>query len=202
MAESRLVPCSILKWPEIADLLPDQKLIWVHMWFGADNSSGCYLYAIGAAAGELSLSVPALKEAVRRFKKDTLIDFDPDSGEIMILDWFRWHSFDGYRLKIVQNDIQKIRSERLRKLTLEKLTYYVASTRRSRSISRSRSELPPLPAPTSADDSGGSIFGSLIVEPSIAHHFPRLISVLTDANITDPVFAQNVLDELVGTIEA
>jgi hypothetical protein len=46
------------------------------------------------------------------------------------------------------------------------------------------------------------IFDSLIIEPIITQHQPQLLGVLVGSGISDPTTAQNMLDELVGTIEA
>jgi hypothetical protein len=163
MADSRIVPCNILKWPNIAELLPDQKLIWVHLWFSSEgNSAGCYLYSIGSAAGELSLSVASLKEALRRFQKDGLIDIDKSTGEVMIVDWFRWHSFKGYRQNILDGDIQKIRSERFKILTLEKSSTYIASASRSRSRSKEK-PLPPAHARAACEDKSADPLPTVVV---------------------------------------
>ena len=133
MAESRLVPTNILSWPRISGLLPDQKLIFLHLWINSHtNSAGCYLYPINSSAGELSLSIQALGEALVRFKKDKLIDMDIETGEILVVDWFRFHKFSGVRINLLENDIKKIQSERLKKEVIIKSECYKASKAKQR----------------------------------------------------------------------
>ena len=208
MAASRLVPCNIMSWPRIVALLPDQKLIFVHLWLNtATNSAGCYLYPIGSAAGELSLSATSLAEALRRFQKDGLIDIDESTGEVMIMDWFRWHTFKGVRHNILASDIKKIQSERLKNATIEKSATCGASTRqvevklktpppaRAESISKSDPHPPPPVA-------GGGVLENLEIEPTLTKYRPQLLACMTKAGITDTLYAQDLIDELAGRIDA
>lgn len=208
MAESRLVPCNIMSWPRIVALLPDQKLIFVHLWLNAaTNSAGCYLYPMGSAAGELSLSAPSLAEALRRFQKDGLIDIDDSTGEVMIMDWFRWHTFRGVRHNILESDIKKIQSERLKNATLEKSASCRASTRqvedklKTPPHARQRAESKNKSDPQSPMASGG-VLENLAIEPNLIKYSPQLIACISQAGITDTVYAQDLLDELAGRIDA
>ena len=49
--------------------------------------------------------------------------------------------------------------------------------------------------------SGGG-FDNLIIEPLVAQHLPQLLRALAIAGIKDPAIAQDLLDELAGTIDA
>lgn len=46
------------------------------------------------------------------------------------------------------------------------------------------------------------VFDSLIIEPAIASFLPQLLETLRMAGVTDPAHAQDLLDELAGTIDA
>jgi hypothetical protein len=67
---------------------------------------------------------------------------------------------------------------------------------------------PPLPAPIGAAGiapataGGGGIFDCLIIEPSINQLLPQLLDILRHAGIEAPAHAQDLLDELAGTIDA
>ena len=54
----------------------------------------------------------------------------------------------------------------------------------------------------STSSSGSGVFDCLIIEPAILKYLPQLISVLTTAGITDLAIAQDMCDELAGTINA
>ena len=56
-------------------------------------------------------------------------------------------------------------------------------------------------APEARTSSSG-VFDDLAIEPSITPHLTQLLHVLTIAGITDPAIAQDLLDELAGTIDA
>ena len=121
MAESRPVPTNLMSWPRVANLLPDQKLVIYHLWASRYTTpSGCYLLPIASFAVELGLSVPALQEALQQFAKQRLIDLDPDTGEIFVLDWFRFHKTAGRGRKIIVDSIAKIQSARLKRYVIEK----------------------------------------------------------------------------------
>jgi len=49
---------------------------------------------------------------------------------------------------------------------------------------------------------GGEIFDELAIEPVIAQYLPQLLAALQHVGIADPAQAQDLLDELAGTIEA
>lgn len=49
---------------------------------------------------------------------------------------------------------------------------------------------------------GGEIFDELVIEPVIAQYLPQLLAALQHVGIADPAQAQDLLDELAGTIEA
>jgi len=92
--DTRAVPCNFLSWPSISNLLPDQKLIGVYLFFSPDaNACGCYFLPRPRAAADLSLPVDALEEALREFERRKLVAMDNDTGEIFVLSWPRWLNF-------------------------------------------------------------------------------------------------------------
>ena len=117
MAESRLVPSNLMTWPRVRDLLPDQKLIVYHLWATSASSAGCNLVDVHGLSAHLSLASPALEEALGEFQRRGLVQIDKETGEVFIADWFRFHKFaPGARFRLLQQDVEKIASERLRGL--------------------------------------------------------------------------------------
>lgn len=118
MTDGRLVPCNILTWPKLEDLLPDQKLIYAYLWFNRyARSCGCYPFPVALAATELSLSAPSLLEAIREFVRRGLIAMVESTGEIFVLDWFRFNTFPpGPRQRVLAADLQRIESPVLKAL--------------------------------------------------------------------------------------
>lgn len=120
MADGRLVPCNILSWPAIADLLPEQKFIFVHLWFSRHaNTCGCYFVPVNLMAVELSLKEAALMTAFNDFSRRDLISFDDETGEIFVHAWFRFNSFTGPRQRLLLSDLERIQSKRLREIVVK-----------------------------------------------------------------------------------
>lgn len=117
MAESRLVPCNLMAWPKIRNLLPDQKLIVYHLWATCQSPVGCQLLDLGAFQGALSITQEGLQEALHEFKKRGLVEIDAETGEVAILDWARWHKFDSpARRRLAEDAIKRIQSTKLREI--------------------------------------------------------------------------------------
>lgn len=57
-------------------------------------------------------------------------------------------------------------------------------------------------APQVPTTGSGGGFDSLIIEPVISPFLPQLLDILQKSGIADPALAQDLLDELAGTIEA
>lgn len=118
MTDARLVPCNLLSWPRVRALLPDQKLILQTLWASAKSAAGVWLLDIPSFAGYLSLSEAALEAALADFQRRQLIDHDLETGEVMILDWFRFHSFKtGPRKRLLKDELARIHSARLKVAT-------------------------------------------------------------------------------------
>lgn len=55
---------------------------------------------------------------------------------------------------------------------------------------------------TAPEAHGGGVYDDLAIEPVIAPFLPQLLDIMRQAGIADPAHAQNLLDELAGTIAA
>lgn len=125
MAESRLVPCNLLAWPAIRDLLPDQKLLVYHMWVTCPSAAGCCLLDYAGFQGALSITANAVEDAVMEFERRGLVEYDRATGEVFILAWFRWHKFDtATRRRLLEDALKKVESPRLKTMILEKSMAY------------------------------------------------------------------------------
>ncbi|MFQ1064286.1 hypothetical protein [Bordetella trematum] len=92
--DTRAVPCNLLAWPAISNLLPDQKLIGAYLFFSPDASAcGCYFLPRPRAAADLSLPIAVLEEALREFERRKLVALDSETGEVFVLSWPRWLNF-------------------------------------------------------------------------------------------------------------
>ena len=108
------MPCNLMSWPEVRDLLPDQKLIVYHLWATSPSSAGCWLFDLAAGQAALSIARDALRDALREFERRGLLLLDEKTGEIYIKKWFRWHTFDtAPRKRVLESDVARIESESL-----------------------------------------------------------------------------------------
>lgn len=124
MAESRLVPCNLLAWPRVRDLLPDQKLIVYHLWVTCHEAAGCQLLDLAAFQGGLSITAPAIQDALSEFARRGLTEMDEETGEVFIKDWFRFHRFEApSRRRLAEDSIRRIQSPRLKAIVEKSMAY-------------------------------------------------------------------------------
>lgn len=118
MTDIRCVPTNILTWPAVADMLPDQKHLFVYLWYSRfATSTGCYQLPRGMAAVELSFSEAALNDALLDFERRNLIAIDDETSELFVLSWFRFNTFkSGPRRRILAAEFKKIQSSKLRQI--------------------------------------------------------------------------------------
>jgi hypothetical protein len=116
MEKWRPVPTNLLSQIEVVNLLPDQKLIFVYLWFCVfTNSCGCYQLPIFMAAAELSLKEAAFVNALQELERRGLIKFDLETSEVLVERWFSFHKFNLESSKnICREDFEKIQSKRLK----------------------------------------------------------------------------------------
>lgn len=129
MREKSIVPTSLLDWPRADGLLSDQRYIFLWLWSSPYiTSAGAGHLPVRAAAATLGLSPDALADGLSTLQTAGLIDLDEQTGEVMIVDWFRWHSFkNGTQQRCLALDINRIRSERLKNAIREKSTTCVTT---------------------------------------------------------------------------
>lgn len=118
MREGSLVPTNLLNWPRIAPMLPELKLIILALWASPYMScAGAGLVPLRPFASSLGLSPESLHSGLSSLEDLGLIAQDPGTGEIFIMDWFRFHSFNnGKAIGMLRAAISKIESEQLKLL--------------------------------------------------------------------------------------
>lgn len=125
MRDKTIVPTNLLDWPRVAPRLPEEKLILVGCWIGGGwmRSCGCGMLPLRPFAASLGFSPDSLQTGLRNLsaKGVELLAIDETTGELFVMDWFRFHTFKSpVSISIAQRDIQKTVSEPLKKLIFEK----------------------------------------------------------------------------------
>jgi hypothetical protein len=122
MAESRLVPSNLMSWPKVRSLVPDMKLLVYHLWAISPSSAGAWLLDLGAVASATNLSEVAILEALKDFGSRGISMYDQETGEIFVLDWYRFHKFAKQSQKeCLHRDIQKIQSLWIKNTVFQKI---------------------------------------------------------------------------------
>lgn len=119
--KSVLFPTNFFEWPEIKNLLPDQKLIAAHLWVNRFvRPSGIYVLPLEMFAANLQIGVPAIITALEDFDTKNIIAWDQETGEIYFLAWLRFHTFKPLFLKQYFVDFENIQSAKVKKIFEEK----------------------------------------------------------------------------------
>lgn len=138
MRESSLVPTNLMEWPLVAGLLPEQKFIFERLWAsGWIKSTGWGELQLLSLAASISLTSAATMTGIFNLRELGLVAFDEETNEIFIVDWFRFHKFKGLGVAIAKKELQKIRSNIIKNLILEKSSTCLPTSSLSSSISLS-----------------------------------------------------------------
>lgn len=148
MRESSLVPTNLLNWPRVAGRLPEEKFVLMALWSSPFLScAGCGLVALNPFAASLGFSADACQTNINNLVEAGLVMADADTGEIFILDWFRFHIFKTpIQRNMLLQAIQKTQSAALKSVILEKSTTCfptTTTTSTSTSTSTKNTPLPP-----------------------------------------------------------
>lgn len=113
--ETRPVPVHIMRWPKIRDLVSQQKSIYAFLYFNSDTSAcGCYLLGIDSSAADLGITGSIVEDALHEFVRRGLVERDTETGEILVVDWPRWHRFETTAARgALWASIHKIQSRKL-----------------------------------------------------------------------------------------
>lgn len=146
MRESSLVPTNLLNWPRVARRLPEEKLILLSLW--AAPFMGCAGFGelpLCPFAASIGISPEALETGIANLVAAGLIITDVDTGEVAILDWFRFHHFKTPTSKqILTREIDKIRSGAIKTVISEKsISCLPTATSTSTKVAAAHKQHPP-----------------------------------------------------------
>lgn len=188
MRESSLVPTRLLSWPRCSSLVPDLKLILLSLWSSPYlSSAGAGIYPVKEAAAALGLDSEALRGGIDALVSTGLVAHDDQTGEIFILDWFRFHRFrQGRGVTILEREISKIESPHIRAAVL--------GARQSAAFRGAPP--PPAPAPPARIPAPVTDF---VLAPALDSHRAAIRSAAQHARLNASQ-TQALADELVGRL--
>lgn len=114
--DKTIVPTGIFDWPRFKTLDTVQRLVYMQLWASRDMMSiGVGLVSHAKLADGSSQAISAIPGILDFISQKGLIDYDSITGEVFIVDWFRFHVFRGVGVKIVEKELQKIESKAIRR---------------------------------------------------------------------------------------
>ncbi|MDP1871715.1 MAG: hypothetical protein Q8K61_08810 [Gallionella sp.] len=125
--EKSIVPTNLLDWPRVAPLLPEQKLILLWLWASPYmRTCGCGVVPSRPAAATLQLGYEAVQTGLKNLRDAGLINYDDQTEEVFILDWFRFHTFKTDKSQaILFSEIEKTINPAIKNVILEKTRTYL-----------------------------------------------------------------------------
>lgn len=122
MRESSLVPTNLLSWPPVARRLPEEKLILAALWFAPWMSCAGYgELPLCPFAASLGISPESTETGITNLEKAGLVFVDGLTAELALDGWFRFHRFKTPTSRtMLKREIEKIRSEAIKKIVSEK----------------------------------------------------------------------------------
>lgn len=116
MREKTIVPTTLMEWPKVAKLLPEQKLVTYFLWAGRyTNTLGIIASPpIEAMAASLGLQAAALETGLGNLESAGIILFDREAGELVVCDWHRFHTFAGVGRQIAAREAAKVTSSKIK----------------------------------------------------------------------------------------
>lgn len=116
MREKTIVPTTLMEWPKVAKLLPEQKLIVYFLWAGRyTNTLGIISSPpVEAMAASLGLQAAALETGLGNLESAGIILFDREAGELVVCDWHRFHTFAGVGRQIAAREAARVTSSKIK----------------------------------------------------------------------------------------
>lgn len=145
MRESSLVPTNLKNWPRVENLSFEEKMIFNSIWSDPClNACGFGEFGVKTFAAGWSTNPDLVMNVIRKLVKIELLEFNQETRELFILDWFRFHNFGGKQQVFLksQRENPKIRCEKIKNLFLEK----------SQNAIKLAASKPPQPKPPSSRD--------------------------------------------------
>jgi hypothetical protein len=207
--DKTIVPTNFQSWPKIKTLIPDHKFIARELWCNQFvSASGVYQLDIDMFSVSIGFQTLNVETAIFDFVKKGIIEFDAETSEILICDWWRFHScITPKQISIVQKSVDKIQSNRLKTSFFERIKHVCNKIKDLHSNTTNNSNFNPTTTPPAvgAADSpqqaspvGGSGDCSFL--------FPRKLPVELHAEIATLICgcerAAEILDELAAGLES
>lgn len=127
MRDRTILPTNLLDWPRCSGLLPEQRLILIWLWATYHmTAAGWGFIPLEPSAATLGFKPEALAGGLSTLDSAGLIVWDSSTGEVAIVDWYRFHKFrKGGPARAAAASIKKIQSERVKNVILEKSMGYL-----------------------------------------------------------------------------
>lgn len=127
MRDRTILPTNLLDWPRCGRLLPEQRLILIWLWATYHmTAAGWGFIPLEPSAATLGFKPEALAGGLSTLDSAGLIVWDSSTGEVAIVDWYRFHKFrKGAPARAAAASIKKIQSERVKNVILEKSRGYL-----------------------------------------------------------------------------
>jgi hypothetical protein len=120
MAETRPLPTNYWTQRKTREMSPSARHVGAFPWTNKHTNS-CGVYQIDPA--EIAFATGYDETTCRLHMKDLLVNqhilWDEETLEVFILDWFRYHKFNGIGKNILKRDLQRIESNYLRKEAIQ-----------------------------------------------------------------------------------
>jgi hypothetical protein len=130
MRVKTLIPTNLADGPRVAELPPESKLILgLGLWGGRyTNTVGVASLPIKALSASLSLEPMALEQGIKKLSSLNLLVGDWETLEFFIIDWFRFHTFNGLGREIAAREFLKIESRKIRVAVLKAAPWITATS--------------------------------------------------------------------------
>lgn len=111
-----IVPTNLLSWPRVKNLIPDHKLIVLGLWQNPFiTPCGVYFIDLDMFSGMLGFNKVNVDQAINDFVAKGIIEFDFETSEVLISDWWRFHKCESpAQVNMTQKSVDKIQSDKLR----------------------------------------------------------------------------------------
>ena len=115
-------PFPVNYWTQIKTrkLSPSARAVGAFFWANKFTSlCGVYFIDPGWIASCTGYDESTIDLHIDDLSRHAHVEYDQETCEVLIIDWFRYHKFNGHWKKVLKADIDKIESPRLNNLALE-----------------------------------------------------------------------------------
>lgn len=197
-----IVPTNLLSWPRVKNLIPDHKLIVLGLWQNPFiTPCGVYFIDLDMFSGMLGFNKVNVDQAISDFVAKGIIEFDFETSEVLICDWWRFHKCESpAQINMIQKAVDKVQSGRLKAEFFERIKHYsnkINDLRPNYNITQHNLTEQQL-LPTTADESASCGCGSELKFPkALKEEYRSDVAIL----LVGRDDAQILLDELAAAIE-